>query len=67
MSRGHPPGKHERLVCAHCGRVIASRVPRGGDGSLLIPYLHSDGRSRCIGSFQSGRPIAREEKVEARP
>ncbi len=57
--RGQPRGKKERVQCAHCGRIIAARLPRLWDGSLLLPYLHSDGPSRCPGSFQEGRIVRR--------
>ncbi len=48
--------KHERMRCAVCGRIVAARQPKLGDGSALLPYRHKaldGGRgSVCIGSFQ---------------
>lgn len=42
----------ERVKCAACGRIGASRMPRGGDGTLLYPRRHrtADGREECAGN-----------------
>ncbi len=29
-----------RTICDRCGRMIAGRIPKRGDGSSLIPYPH---------------------------
>ena len=26
--------------CAVCGAYVAARIPKGGDGSLFVPYYH---------------------------
>lgn len=47
-------GFHEKLKCPECGRYIAGRTPRGGDGSALRLYAHdvtdAPGHARCKGS-----------------
>lgn len=32
--------KKELVRCAVCGKVVAGKVPAGGDGSVLFPYKH---------------------------
>ena len=36
--------------CCKCGRIVLSRVPKGGDGTARVPYRHKtrDGR-KCDG------------------
>jgi hypothetical protein len=43
--------------CNHCGRVVGTYIPKGGDGSQRDAYIHVDtrlgfGRMRCKGSKQ---------------
>lgn len=38
-------------TCAVCNKVVAVRVPKGGDGSLTIPYRHKHKGKLCMGSF----------------
>lgn len=41
-----------RVVCSVCGRAVASRIPRGGDGSLRKPLSHKDADKRwCEGAY----------------
>lgn len=40
MTVSRIPVKMERVVCEVCGKTVAARVPRGGDGSALQPVPH---------------------------
>ena len=31
----------ERVRCAVCGKIMAARIPRGGDGTLILPRWHN--------------------------
>lgn len=46
----------EKVECAICGRVIAGRIPKDGDGSMLIPHRHIDPKwgNSCSGRFFEG-------------
>ena len=60
--------KRERVRCAKCGRIVAARQPKLGDGSVLLPYRHKaldGGRgSTCIGSFQDAIIVLNRLKEE---
>jgi len=54
--------KHEHVRCSVCRSVFKGRIPKGGDGSALVPYRHSrivsefphhDRLETCPGSLQS--------------
>ncbi len=46
----------EKVECAICGRAIAGRIPKGGDGSMLVPHRHIDPKwgHSCSGRFFEG-------------
>lgn len=55
--------KLERGLCALCGRDVAVRVPRGGDGTMTVPVYHTTMRDgivrRCPGTgFEALPPQA---------
>lgn len=35
-----PRKRMERVTCPECGKNVAARIPRGGDGSALQPVAH---------------------------
>ena len=46
---------NERVVCRVCGRDYAARVPRGGDGSIVMPRSHDGPEGEpCDGMFEEG-------------
>lgn len=56
--------KYGYVTCSVCGYRYAGKVPKGGDGSLLLPRLHylhrvvSYGDKRrmvCPGSYKEGK------------
>jgi hypothetical protein len=52
---------HGRVRCALCGKVCAAMIPRGGDGSMVVPARHKDRRVNgtfdyCEGRFMAGIP-----------
>ena len=54
----------EDIKCGVCGKIVKGRVPKGGDGSVLVPYRHiygygvftQPGRA-CPGHLQEGKPV----------
>jgi len=57
-----------RVRCSVCGRVYKSKIPKGGDGSIVFPRKHyrNIGLSRqertlddayCSGSYTEGKEI----------
>ena len=62
MRRGGQTG--ERGRCATCGKDVTLRVPKGGDGSALVPVYHTDwthyagmwGWRRCAGVDRETKP-----------
>lgn len=39
------------VICPDCGKRVAGRVPRGGDGSAWYPRFHRVGLKPCGGRF----------------
>lgn len=29
-----------KVVCKVCGRTVSGHIPKGGDGSVFVPYRH---------------------------
>lgn len=50
----------ERVVCPECGKTVAARVPRGGDGTALRPVPHNGPDTEpdhvCAGHWQLVTP-----------
>lgn len=38
-----------RVTCPVCGREVSARIPRGGDGSGLVPVAHRFNGVLCDG------------------
>lgn len=57
-----PVGTGEHVRCAACGKIFAARIPTGGDGSALWPFGHKDNGAKCIGSYEPGVLVQREDK-----
>lgn len=53
LREGRVEPRAESDTCPACGRIIAVRVPRGGDGSLWVFVAHGPRSARCPGSGQS--------------
>ena len=34
--------KKPRCICPICGKIVAAKTPKGGDGSMWVPYRHLD-------------------------
>jgi hypothetical protein len=46
-------GGKQIVTCAVCGKEYTGKVPRGGDGSSLMPRLHySSPGDACPGSWR---------------
>ena len=53
--------ERKKVKCAECGKILAARIPRGGDGKVLYPWLHkSEHRDYCLGCFYDAEEIAQE-------
>jgi hypothetical protein len=53
----------ELVRCRACGKIFAGRIPAGGDGSAVFPYWHKNSGARCIGSYESGGPVDRNDSA----
>jgi hypothetical protein len=54
---GYDPANN--VECSVCYRIVGGRVPKGGDGSALIPYRHKhrlSGVGNCNGHLFHGKP-----------
>lgn len=40
------------VKCSVCSGIYYGKIPKGGDGSLLLPFKHSRGRIVCQGSYE---------------
>ena len=53
--------KHSRLLrvrCCQCGKDVAARKPKGGDGTGYRPVKHNDELGRnCIGRLRCGHEV----------
>lgn len=50
--------KTEYVICALCGRTLAGYLPKGGDGSVLVPRPHAapnGPNGLCAGRFLPGK------------
>jgi hypothetical protein len=53
---GYDPANN--VECSVCHRIVRGRVPRGGDGSALVPYRHKHQIARdCNGHLFHGKPV----------
>ena len=49
------------VACAVCGRIMKSRTPVGGDGSVSFPYPHKAIGEKCDGTYQEGILLTDQE------
>lgn len=63
ISERQKKSKREMVRCSNCGRIIAGKIPKGGDGSVLIPYRHTRYNTvaqmseECPGTLAFGLPV----------
>jgi hypothetical protein len=55
----------QKVICNVCGAIFAGRIPKGGDGSMLVPYFHKKDGKICDGSWHEARLI--DDLPEASP
>ncbi len=55
----------EKVECAVCDRVVSGRVPKGGDGSMLVPYRHIDPQwgNSCGGRFFEAHVLVPDKRA----
>ncbi len=41
-----------KVRCSKCKKVLSGRIPKGGDGSLHLPYKHKWSGKICDGSYE---------------
>jgi len=42
----------DKYRCARCALPVKVRIPKGGDGSMLVPYRHKrNAHAPCDGHF----------------
>ncbi len=53
----------DRVRCAVCGFMSKGRVPKGGDGSVLVPYQHKSRKTGlwCHGWFLAALDVTEDE------
>lgn len=48
-----------RGICAVCGRELAVHVPKGGDGSMWVPFRHRNPAGEpCEGHLYDATDVA---------
>lgn len=45
--------------CPECGKIVSAKIPKGGDGSMWVPYRHKDNEGKlCSGRFEGCKLIS---------
>ena len=41
-----------KVICSKCGNEYKSKIPKGGDGSILFPYKHNKPEHDFLGVLE---------------
>ncbi len=55
--------KKHIVRCYDCCKAIIGRFPKGGDGTMMIPRIHMNKGSVCLGSYSEAHLIRSKSEL----